>query len=82
MIAKLIRVEKRPSRYGGFFHYAFFKGINGKSYYTCLFPRMRNYSRWKKVMIVGLTFKGLRLLKKGNKKNLIDADSRFSIIEE
>ena len=83
MIAKLIKLEKKISRFGGYFHYAFFKEVNtGKSYYTCLFPRMRNFKRWKKVMTVGLTYKGLRLLKKGNKPNLIDADSRFKIVEE
>ena len=83
MIAKLIKLEKRPSRFSGVFYYAFFKEVNtGKSYYTCLYPKMRNFKRWKKVMTIGLTFKGLRLVKKTNKKNLIDADSRFKIVEE
>lgn len=83
MIATLIKIEKRPSRYGNYFYYAFFKEVNtGKSYYTCLFPRMRNYKRWRKVMTVGLIFEGLKLLKKGNRPNLIDADSKFKIVEK
>ncbi len=83
MVAKLIKIVKKSSRFGGHFFYIFLKEVNtGKSYYSCIFPRMRNYKRWKKVMTVGLTFKGLRLLKKGNKPNLIDADSRFKIVEK
>ena len=82
MVATLIKIEKKPSRFGGHFFYVFFKEVNtGKSYYSCIFPRMRNYKRWRKVMTVGLIFKGLKLLKKGNKPNLIDADSRFVVIE-
>jgi len=81
MIAKLIKIKKKQSRFGGFFYYAFFKGTDGKSYYSCIFPRMRNYRRWKNVMKVGLVFKGLKLFKKGNRPNLIDADSKFQVVE-
>ena len=80
MTAELVKIEKKPSRYGGHFFYAFFKGIDGKPYYTCLFPKMRNYRRWQKVMKIGLVFSDLRLVK--GKGNLIDADSRFKIVEE
>ena len=80
MIATLMKLEKRPSRYGGHFFYAFFKTSDGQSVYTCLYERMRNYKRWKKVLKVGTVFSKLRLVK--GKKNLVDADSKFQIVEE
>jgi len=80
MIATLMKLEKRPSRYGGVFYYAFFKTSDGKSVYTCLYERMRNYKRWKKVLKVGTVFSKLKLVK--GKKNLVDADSRFVVVEE
>lgn len=80
MTAEIVKIQKKPSRYGGFFFYAFFKGLDGKSYYTCLYPKMRNFARWKKVLDVGTTLSNLRLIKDNNK--LIDADSNFKVVEE
>jgi len=80
MTAKIIKIQKKSSRYGGHFFYAFFKGLDGKSYYTCLYPKMRNFSRWKKVLDVGITLTGLK--KVIGKDNLLDADSRFKVVEE
>lgn len=78
MIAKLIKIKRKPSKYGGYFYYAFFKEKNtDKSYYTCLYPKMRNFTRWKKVMREGVVLKGLKILK----NRLIDADSKFSIVK-
>ena len=78
MIYTMIKIQKKSSRYGGHFFYAFFKGDDGNSYYTCLYPKMRNWSRWKKVLKVGAMFTNLKKVK-GNPK-LIDADSKFSIV--
>ena len=78
MTCEIIKIQKKKSRYGGYFYYAFFKSLTGKSYYTCIYERMRNYSRWKKVLDVGITLTGLKLSTKG--KNLIDADSRFNVV--
>ncbi len=78
MIATLLKIKKTPSRYGGYFYYAFFKGNDSKAYYTCLYPKMRNYIRWGKVLKEGTVFKNLKI-KKGN---LIDADSKFIIVKE
>lgn len=78
MIAILTKIEKKPSKYGGHFFYVFFKSKDEKSYYSCLYPKMRNFKRWKNVMKKGLTFSGLRILK----GKLIDADSRFKVIGE
>ena len=79
MIATLTKLEKRPSRYGGHFYYAFFKTSNGKSVYTCLYPKLRNWNRWKKVLKNGTVFSNLKLVK--GKKNLINADSKFKVIK-
>ena len=78
MTAEIIKLQKKKSRYGGFFYYVFFKSLTGKSYYTCVYEKMRNYSRWKKILDVGVTLTGLKLSSK--KPNLIDADSRFEKI--
>lgn len=75
MTATIIKLEKKRSKYGGFFWYVFFKSLMGKSYYTCVYEKMRNYSRWKRVLDIGITLTGLKLSNK--KPNLIDADSRF-----
>lgn len=80
MIATLIKLQKKRSRYGGYFYYAFFKGEDGKSYYTCLYPKMRNFKRWNKVLDIGKVFTNLKLVK--GKEKLIDADSKFKIVEE
>ena len=71
MIAKITKIEKKPSRYGGHFFYAFLKTKDGKSYYTCLYPKMRNYKKWQKFMKKGITLEGLEVLK----GRLINADS-------
>jgi hypothetical protein len=76
MKATLLKTESRVSKYGGTFYYAFFKGENGKSYRSCLFPKMGNFARWKSivgkenVILDGLNIKG----------NLVDADSYPSIV--
>ncbi len=80
MIYTLIKLQKKASRHGGHFFYAFFKGDDKNSYYTCLYPKMRNYARWKKVLTIGNMFTNLKKVK-GNSK-LLDADSRFNLVEE
>lgn len=77
MIAKIVKIEKKSSKYGGFFFYAFLKTEDGKSYYTCLYPKMRNYKKWQPFMKVGITLKGLEVLK----GRLINADSRISEVK-
>lgn len=80
MIYTLIKLQKKASRYGGHFFYAFFKGDDGNSYYTCLYPKMRNYARWKKCLKIGTMFTNFKRVK--GKEKLIDADSRFKVVEE
>ena len=71
MIAKIVKIEKKSSRYGGHFFYAFFKTDSGKSFYTCLYPKMRNFKKWQPLMKKGVVLKGLEVLK----GKLINADS-------
>jgi len=80
MTAEIIKINKRPSRYGGYFFLACFKDLEGKSYISYLYPKMRNFSRWKKVLNVGTMLSGLKTVK--GRKNMIDADSRFQVVEE
>ncbi len=80
MTATIIKISRRPSRYGGHFFLVCFKGLNGQSYISYIYPKLRNYSRWKKVLDTGVMLSGLHCVK--GKKNLIDADSRFQIVED
>jgi len=81
MICVITKIEKKASRYGGHFFYCFFRSIDGRNtYYSCLFPKMRNFKRWSKVMDIGTTLSNLKLVK--GKDKLIDADSNFKIVEQ
>lgn len=72
MKATLLRTQEGVSKYGGKFYYAFFKGEDGRSYRSCLFPTCGNFMRWrgfigkKDIVLDGLVLKG---------RDLIDADS-------
>jgi len=69
--ATLLKTEPHSSQHGGMFYYFFFKGEDGKSYRSCMYPNMGNFSRWRPfigregVALSNLTLKG----------RLIDADS-------
>jgi len=71
MKATLVKIQKKPSRYGGYFFYVFFKTKSGKSYYSCIYPKMRNYKVWKAYLREGIVLSGLHI-KSGR---LVDADS-------
>ena len=77
MIAKIVKIEKKPSRYGGHFFYCFFKTDKGDSFYTCLYPKMRNFKKWQKFMKKGIILKGLEVLK----DRLINADSKIEEVK-
>lgn len=78
MTAQIIKITKSKSRYGGDLFLVCFKSLTGKSYISYIAPKFRNFSRWKKVLDIGITLTGLKLSKK--KPNLIDADSRFKVV--
>jgi len=80
MILTIMDIKKKSSRYGGHFFYVYFKSQKGEDYYSCLYPKMRNYQRWKKVLRIGVTLKNLKLVI--GKKKLIDADSKFKTLTE
>lgn len=80
MTAKIVEIQQRPSKWGGIFYHVFFKDANGKNFYTYVYPRMRNFSRWKKVLNKGTNLTDLKLMV--NKNNLIDADSNFKVKEQ
>jgi len=50
MKAKLLRVEEKPSVYGGTFFYFFFKGDDSKSYRSCVSSNYRNFKNWKALL--------------------------------
>jgi hypothetical protein len=71
MKALLLKTTENPSKYGGKFYYAFFKSADGRSFRSCLDPKMANFRRWlrfigkENIELDGLVAKG----------SLIDADS-------
>lgn len=46
MKAKITKITKKPSKYGGQFYYIFFKGEDGKSYRTMTGTKFGNWQRW------------------------------------
>jgi hypothetical protein len=76
MNATILKIEKHKSKLSaGEFYYIFFKGDDGHSYKTCIFPECRNYERWKVYIeknAVGTLLSGLMV----KKDRLFDADSR------
>ena len=80
MICEIIKISKKRSKYGGYFYLVCFKSDTGKSYITYVYEKMRNYHRWSKVLNKGVVLAGLKLVR--GKRNIVDADSRFTVIKE
>lgn len=84
MNAKVIKVQEKPSKYGGKFYYIFFKGEkDGKSYRTCVFPQCRNFGKWRELINKFKKdddFDWIAVGLKVKKGNLLDADilTRFN----
>ena len=79
MTAEIIKIQKKKSRYGGYYWLVCFKSLSGKSCISYIYERMRNYSRWKKVLNVGNILSSLKTVK--GKPNIVDADSRFVLVK-
>ena len=43
--AEVLKIDQHPSKYGGIFFYVYFKAENGKSYRSCVDPKMKNYKK-------------------------------------
>ena len=80
MTAEIIKISKKRSKYGGIVYLVCFKSLANKSYISYIAPKFRNFSRWKRVLNVGTTLSNLKLVK--GKDKMIDADSRFVVVEE
>jgi hypothetical protein len=78
MKATLLKTKEHISKFGGKFYYAFFKGEDGKSYRSCLYPNYGNFPRWlpfigkEGILLDGLNPKG----------SMIDADSFPKQVEQ
>jgi hypothetical protein len=76
MKAILLKTQEQTSKFGGKFYYAFFKGEDGKSYRSCLYPNYGNFARWKHLIgKEGVTLTGLNA-----RGGMIDADSFPQVI--
>jgi len=75
--AKLLKVVKHPSRYGGYFYYLFFKSSDGKSFRSCLHSKCINFQRWLKVLSDFSKGQEIWLTNLITKGKIIDADSDF-----
>jgi len=76
MILTITKITEKASKFGGVFYRTEFIDSSNKSYYTCLDPRKKNFIRWKKVLRVGVSLKGLNIVS----GKLVNADSRFEIL--
>jgi|LSQX01.1.fsa_nt_gb hypothetical protein len=82
MKLKIMKIIKKPSKYGGHFYYLYLKDTteNGKSYKSCLSSNYRNFAHWRGIINrfnpdgkYDYFITNARL--KGNKGNVIDADT-------
>jgi len=74
MVAKILKVEQKKSKYGDFFHYVFFKEEEtGKSFRTCIYQNMGNARHWDGLMEPGNVLGGLRTINR-NGSRIVDAD--------
>ena len=79
MTAEIIKLNRKKSRYGGYYYLVCFKSLSGKSCISYIYEKMRNDSRWKKVLNVGTILSSLKTVK--GKSNIVDADSKFVIVK-
>jgi hypothetical protein len=79
MKARIMKIEKHPSQYSGYFYYVFLKDLDtGKSYRTCVSTSNGNYQRWRDVLQVGIVLDNLRVFQ----NKIIDADSQFNLVND
>jgi hypothetical protein len=78
MKVTLLRTQEKTSKFGGKFFYFFFKGENGKSYRSCMYPQYGNFKRWQE--FVGK--KDIVLDNVNVNGAMVDADSFPRIVEE
>ena len=76
MKAQITSFKQHKSKYGDIFFYVFFKDQNGQSLKSCIYPNMRNFQKWDRVVKPGMVLDNLKFKKKG----LIDADSQFQVL--
>jgi hypothetical protein len=79
MIAKITKINIINSKMGGKCYCVNFKDDSNKFYISYIYPRCRNFTRWKKVLDVGTVLSNLKLWKAN--RNIIDADSKFVVVE-
>jgi len=79
MIAKIIKINIINSKMGGKCYCVGFKDDSKNFYISYIYPRCRNFARWKKVLDVGTVLSNLKLWKPN--RNIIDADSKFVVVE-
>ncbi len=75
------KIESHRSRHhGGIFYYVFFKSEDGKSYRTCLDPKLRNFRRngWGQIIEGGA---GTIISNVRTMGNLVDADSTPGVVQ-
>jgi len=74
-----IQEKESYSRYKGIYYLVYFKdNSNNKMCYTYIYPKMRNFVRWKNILKEGIVLTGLEIYK----GRLINADSRFTVVEK
>ena len=80
MIASICRITLGSSRNGGKVYTVLFKDDTGKNFISYIYPKCRNFARWKHVLDVGTVLSNLKLWRKD--RNIIDADSKFVKVEK
>ena len=82
MTLKILKIERQPSKYGGYFYYIYFKSVEEeKSYKTCVAESYRNFKNWRSIIETFDSSKKTIIDNVRITGNLVDADSKPNIVE-
>lgn len=79
MKAKIKSIKLFKSRWGGDCYLVKFRDIRNKEYISYIYPKKKNFTRWKKVLKEGIVLDNLTMLK--GKKKYINADCNFKEVK-
>ncbi len=78
--AEIIRITKKPSKFGGIFYDVIFRFEQSRNCYRgCIYEDCRNFVNWRGLLNVGNILKNLDLIPKYGKL-IVDADSQPLLI--
>jgi hypothetical protein len=79
--AKILKIDKMPSRYGGEVYVVYLKSPKDGRFKCWVSPENRNFERWREMCWNKKKVELDNLVVMNEDKKLVDADSLFKIIK-